>query len=227
METGQCYLAWGRANLALVPLKAALEETTIDLKTRKAALFYLAESYRRLLMFHQAIEVMEQLCAIDAGDQNAHRLLNQLQVEQSTQGQFRVVPIPIDPAKQSVRPSTFHNYTLSPDGNHLYQVERDRHPSPNIYTLIDEPVGEGAYRQAATADFGENGFFLDRLIVNKIIGGRVWRFNSGEKPYHLESFGDGQRTDHPIEGDVADVVATHFGMDVQVVRTAFDVTTGI
>jgi arylamine N-acetyltransferase len=133
-------------------------------------------------------------------------------------------PIPVVSAKQSRRASKFHNYTLTRVGRHLYQIERDRHPSPYIYTLIDEPIEERAYRQATTADYGENGFFLKRMIINKIIDERGWRFNSEEKPYHLESFGDGGRTDQPIEGDVAAAVAVHFEMDVGVVRKALDVT---
>ncbi|MGD9091327.1 MAG: arylamine N-acetyltransferase [Anaerolineales bacterium] len=133
-------------------------------------------------------------------------------------------PIPIDPAKQSGRVSAFHNYTLTPSGGHLYQVERNRHPSPYVYTLIDEPVEEEIYRMATTADYGENGFFLDRLIVNKVIDERVWRFNSGESPAHLESFRDGLQSKTPIDGEVATVVAAHFSMDVEIVRTALNIT---
>ena len=135
-------------------------------------------------------------------------------------------PLPIIPGQQSTRASAFHNYNLSPGKRSHYQVERDHHPSAYIYTLIDEAVDEGSYREATTADYAQGGFFLDQVIINKIVGERAWRFNSRERPYHLVSFTDGLRTDHPIKGDVAEVVASHFAMDVETVRIALDISDG-
>lgn len=135
-------------------------------------------------------------------------------------------PIRINPVKQSHRASEFHNYTLTPAGRSRYEVERDRHPNPYIYTLIDRAVEERAYQQATTADYGEGGFFLDRLIINKVIEDRMWRFDSEEKPYRLEFFDPGVRTDKPIIGDVAETLAAHFGLDEATLRTALDVIGG-
>jgi arylamine N-acetyltransferase len=133
------------------------------------------------------------------------------------------VPLPIDPSAPTRRDSAFHTYTVRPDGEGVYQVERTKHPKPNCYTLIDTPIPDAAYRAATTADYGAGGFFLDRVIVCKVVGRRAWRFCSSETPLHLESFWDGRQTDHPLSGDVAQVVADHFGMDVATVRAALAV----
>jgi arylamine N-acetyltransferase len=134
------------------------------------------------------------------------------------------VPLPIDPSTTTQRPSPFHTYTVRPDGKGRYQIERTQHLKRNCYTLIDTPVPNAAYRAATTADYGVEGFFLHRVIVYKVVRGQVWRFNSAETPLHLESFQDGKRTDHPLDGDVAQVVAGHFGMDVTTVRAALAAT---
>lgn len=134
------------------------------------------------------------------------------------------VPLSIDPSAPTRRDSAFHTYTVQPDGEGVYQVERTKHPKPNCYTLIDAPIPDAAYRAATTADYGAGGFFLDRVIICKVVAGRAWRFCSAETPLHLESFQDGKRTDHPLNGDVAQTVAERFGMDVATIRTALVIT---
>jgi arylamine N-acetyltransferase len=134
------------------------------------------------------------------------------------------VPLPIDPSTATQRASPFHTYTVRPDGRDQYQVERTRHPKRNCYTLIDAPVPNAAYRAVTTADYGAEGFFLHRVIVCKVVNERAWRFSSAETPLHLESFRDGKRTDHPLDGDVAQVVGGHFGMDVATLRAALAAT---
>ncbi len=134
------------------------------------------------------------------------------------------VPLRIDPSAPTRRDSVFHTYTVRPDGENVYQVERTKHPKPNVYTLIDTPVPDDAYRAATTADYGADGFFLDRVIITKVVDGRAWRFCSSEIPLHMESFWDGARTDHPLNGNVAQTVGAHFGMDVDTVRAALAAT---
>jgi hypothetical protein len=135
------------------------------------------------------------------------------------------VPLPINPAAPTRRTSPFHAYTVRPGGEGRYQIERTKHPKPNCFTLIDASIPDAAYRATMTADYGADGFFLDRVIVYKVVAGQVWRFCAAETPLHLESFQDGQRTDHPLNGDVAEVVAEHFNMDVATVCAALAVTT--
>ena len=134
------------------------------------------------------------------------------------------VPLHIDPSAPTRRDSPFHTYTVRPDGAGKYKVERTKHPQPNCYTLVDTPIPDTAYRAAMTSDYGADGFFLDRIIIYKVVGGRVWRFCSNETPPHLESFWDGERTDHPLNGDIAMIVGEHFGMDVATLRAALAAT---
>ena len=134
------------------------------------------------------------------------------------------VPLRIDPSTPTQRDSPFHIYTVWPDGEGVYQIERTKHPKPNCYTLIDTPVPDAAYRAATTDDYGSGGFFLDRVLITKIVDGLAWRFCSSETPLHLESFWDGKRTDHLLNGDVAKIVGEHFGMDVATVRAALAAT---
>ncbi len=84
-------------------------------------------------------------------------------------------------------------------------------------------MADNGYRYATTEDYGPGGLFLNRVIVNKVIDGQIWRFSSTDMPPHLETFEDGERKDYPITGDVADVVGKHFQMDVDTVRAALEV----
>jgi tetratricopeptide (TPR) repeat protein len=98
LELGKCYLSLNRANLARVSLRSSLEKGDMDPQQRKNALYNLAEACRRLLMFDEAIDALEQVCSVDASYRGAHRLLSRLQYERSRQGQIRTISVPISPA---------------------------------------------------------------------------------------------------------------------------------
>ncbi len=132
-------------------------------------------------------------------------------------------PIPIDKHKPAHAQSQFHSYTLSPLGVGKFQVQRDRHPHPYLFTLIDTPINDPLYRQATTRDYCKGGFFLDKVIISKVIGDQVWRFNSLEQPLHLEEFRAGERVDHPLDKHLPEQVAGHFGMEVAVLQQALEV----
>ncbi len=131
--------------------------------------------------------------------------------------------LPVDPERATPRSGTLQNYVVRPLGSRRYSVERAPHPRPICYTLIDQPVPEADYRAALMADYGEQGLFLDAVIVNKVVDNQIWRFASRDSPYRLESFRDGVGTEHPIEGGVADAVASKFGMDVATTRAALNI----
>jgi arylamine N-acetyltransferase len=133
-------------------------------------------------------------------------------------------PLPISSRGVLYRATAFMTYTVQPDGHNVYQIERRPHPQTNAFTLIDQPVSDTAYRAATTADYEPTGHFLDRVIINKIIRDQLWRFNSDEKPWQLNLFQNGVRTDVALTGDVATAVAGHFEMDVQVVSQAIDLS---
>lgn len=129
-------------------------------------------------------------------------------------------PLPISPHGVMRRASQFQIYTVRPDGEDRYQIERHPHPFPYIFTLIDQPVSDAAYRAATTADYGEHGLFLDKLVVNKVVEGQPWRFNSAELPWRLNRFEWGKRFDREMEGVVETAVSHHFGLDEETVRVA-------
>lgn len=129
------------------------------------------------------------------------------------------VPIPLDTTAPTRRVGPFHTYTISPHGDGTFEVSRDRHPNPYVFTLVDQPRTDGDYRAATTADYGPDGHFLDRVIVTKVIGGRMWRFNSGGTPYRLESFGP-QKSQQSLPADPALALAHHFEMDAAILEAA-------
>lgn len=133
---------------------------------------------------------------------------------------YAPLPMPADNGVSS-RATPFVIYTVRLLRPARYQIEREPHPRPICFTLIDDPVEDAAYRAITTGDYGENGQFLDHIIINKVIDERLWRFNSAETPYHLETFENGARRDALIEGDVPSAVASHFGMDETTLREAF------
>lgn len=102
-------------------------------------------------------------------------------------------PLPVNTHEITYCSSRFHRYTVMPEGAMRFRIDRDRHPLPTCYTLINRPVSDAQFRQATMNDYGPEGHFLDQVIVTKVIGEHVWRFNSGERPYHLERFKDGKK----------------------------------
>jgi arylamine N-acetyltransferase len=127
------------------------------------------------------------------------------------------VPVRLDPIDgASQRRSDFHTYRLLPEGNRRYRVERDRHPQPYCFTLVDRPVPEAIYRAATTADYGPYGLFLDRVIVTRVVDDCIWRFSSSDgPPYHLESFPPDGKTYHYLGqslSEISGLVSNHFDL---------------
>jgi len=130
------------------------------------------------------------------------------------------LPLRVNPNRAESRQTPYMHYTVRPDGDQQYQIEREPHPKPNCFTLLATPVDEVTYRRATTNDYGPDGFFLDQVIISKVVQGHASRFSSMEKPYHLQTFINGQRIDAPITADVPQVVAHHFGIQEMIVRRA-------
>ena len=138
------------------------------------------------------------------------------------------LPLPLNPHQATTRKTPFHTYTIIPEANNQYQIERDLHPRPNCFTLINQPVDLATYRKIATQDYDDGGLFLDRVIVLRIVNDRVWRFDSSALPYQLESFFEESKTYHLLGLDadeVAKAVATHFQIDVDLMKKAINCLT--
>lgn len=131
--------------------------------------------------------------------------------------------LPLDPLRATERATPLFSYTVQPLEGGEYLIENRPHPKPYMFNLIDRPVPDEAYRRATTEDYGPQGLFLDRVIMRKVVGGRVCRFASDALPYHIEEFHDGERIDHPLEGELDDIAAQvggHFGVDRAIVAAA-------
>ena len=130
-------------------------------------------------------------------------------------------PIPISANGRMIRTTPFMCFSIRPDGENIYQVERWPHPQQNAFTFIDQPIDEETYRRATIADYDQNGLFLDRVIINKIIEGVAYRFNMWEYPWAINQFGWGTRTDIALGDEPETAVAQHFGLDEAIVCKAF------
>ena len=130
------------------------------------------------------------------------------------------VPLLLDPAKATLRRSPFHRYTVRPTGSHAYVIERDHHPQSYCFTLIDQPVADPAYREVLAGDYGPGGFFLDRVIVSKVIAGHVCRFNGDEQPYLLERFAPDHADSVRLGKDLAGDVGRFFNLNEALIRQA-------
>lgn len=131
-------------------------------------------------------------------------------------------PLPLNPDKVTRARSTFHTYVARPDGPRRYIIERTRHPNRYIFTLVDRPIALDAYIAASSADYGEAGLFLDRVIVNKLVAGKLSRFSSAERPHHIKRFGPGDDYEEiPLPArTLAPALSTHFAIDEAVISRA-------
>jgi arylamine N-acetyltransferase len=131
------------------------------------------------------------------------------------------VPIPLADMPTE-RTSLLHTYIATPEGEDRYALTRTQHPWPYAFTLVDKPVDDATYRAAVEADYGPNGYFLDRVVINKVINDQLWRYNSAEPPAQIQQFIGSERHDWPIDGSAAERLAAHFDIDQDTVQAAFD-----
>jgi arylamine N-acetyltransferase len=130
--------------------------------------------------------------------------------------------LPLD-AGATWRESPWFTYAIVPSGERRYRLENRPHPVPYLFDLIDVPVSPDDYVAALRRDYQPGGLFLDRVVVRKVVEGRVWRFTSHERPWHLQCFVDGTRVGHPMAQDVdaaARHLSRHFGIDAETMTTA-------
>lgn len=130
-------------------------------------------------------------------------------------------PLPLDATRATVTESPFHTYTVTPVNNAHYEISRDRHPRAYCFTLIDRPVSEADCWAAATADYGVDGLFLDRVIVMKVVGDRILRFDgSSHDESVIKAFADGRQEVFPLYTDHVRILAGEFAIDADVLRSA-------
>lgn len=109
--------------------------------------------------------------------------------------------IPLNPAGRARRETNLQTVTVISVAERTYQVVRSPHPRPYVFTLIDAPIRLPEYEYAVINDYGQGGYFLDRLVIVKKVNQRVWRFNGAEKPYKLEAFGKAGKLEIELSPD--------------------------
>jgi arylamine N-acetyltransferase len=122
--------------------------------------------------------------------------------------------LPIYANRITKRSNEFHHYTIRAESICRYAIERSHHPKRRIFTLVDVPIPLEEYRNAVQNDYEETGCFLDRVIIVKIIEGRLWRFSSVDLPYKLEGFDKTSKQEVILETNkLAKSLSECFGMD--------------
>jgi len=112
------------------------------------------------------------------------------------------------------RSNEFHHYTIRAENNCRYAIERSHHPKRRIFTLVDVPIPLEEYRNAVQNDYEQTGYFLDRVIIVKIIEGRLWRFSSVDRPFKLEGFDKTSKQGVILETNkLAKSLSDRFGID--------------
>lgn len=132
--------------------------------------------------------------------------------------------LPLNPNQPMSRTTPFLTYTTVPIAPGKFEIERSPHPKPNCFTLIDTPIDLENYVAATTNDYGDEGLFLNRVVINKVVNEELWRFSNDTTPLRMESFPEGVPIHHPIGNDPATTVANQFGIDVEIVRSALALT---
>lgn len=129
--------------------------------------------------------------------------------------------LPIYANQITRRSNEFHQYTIRPTGNSRYSIERSHHPKREIFTLVDVPVPLEKYRDAVQGDYGEAGYFLDQVVIVKIIENRMWCFNSLDTPFKLEGFDKTSKREVLLETNrLAQSLSERFEMDKEKIEQA-------
>jgi arylamine N-acetyltransferase len=132
-------------------------------------------------------------------------------------------PLPIRDQETASVESQFFTYTIESLGDDSYEIWRTPHLQHNAFTLIDQPVDDEAYRQTTTNDYIlGSGLFLDKVVINKVIGDNIWRFNCNNSPLHMEKFVGDIRHDYALTHDHAEQLANQFKLDQVIFAEALE-----
>lgn len=126
----------------------------------------------------------------------------------------------LHPTKVTQQKEKFYNYTAKQLLPSYFQIKRTPHPRPYCFTLLNLPVNETDYRAATTDDYGENGLFLNKVIITRIVDEQIWRFTFMDSKFMLESFDDkGERAEYALD-NVVETVSQRFAMNPAILETA-------
>lgn len=120
--------------------------------------------------------------------------------------------------------SPLQTAAIYPLDSHRYRVTRAHHPHRDIFTLIDVPVGTHEFEDRLTTDYGSGGYFLDKVVIVKAVGGKIWRFNSADQPYRLETIGQREKQQIFLLSEHLDQsLGNYFNMAASTISAALEV----
>lgn len=113
------------------------------------------------------------------------------------------------------------SFTARPEDENRYIIERAPHARPYIFTFNDAPVSEEDFEAAIEADYLPAGWFLNRVVINKMIGNTAWLFNSDTKPFMLESFDHDGKHEIPLKPEtLAESLAERYRIPAEKISAA-------
>lgn len=138
--------------------------------------------------------------------------------------------LPLNPQRPTYRTTPYYTYFAFPartgDGAIHYRIERDNHPKPYCFTLIDHPININDYRTALTNDYDSDcGLFLDRVIITRVVDNQVWRFKADSAPYQLETYKNDEVVYYFLGYDpvvASEKLAEKFDMNPDIILTALN-----
>lgn len=136
-------------------------------------------------------------------------------------------PLKLDDAEATRAEHPVMTYSARPEPGSRFRIERAPHPAPYCYTLIAQAVDDAAYHAATIRDYEPGGLFLDKVVINKVMAGTLWRFNSAEHPWRMEQFVGGELRSFLL-GETPAAAAlqlgAHFGMPADMLAAALIAT---
>ena len=103
------------------------------------------------------------------------------------------------------------NFTIQPKGENRYEITRAPHARPYIFTFNDVLVSTADFEAAIEADYLPTGYFLNRVVINRMFGETAWLFNSDTRPFMLESFDHDGKHEIPLEPEtLAETLAERY-----------------
>lgn len=112
-------------------------------------------------------------------------------------------PIPINENEQRIIIHNQMEYHSTYVSNNRFIIQNYPHPKPYLYHLTDKPVSSVDYLEICKNDYGDNGLFLDRIIIRKVKEGIPTRFDSDDRPFNIHQLKNGLKTKFDLEEDKA------------------------
>lgn len=133
-------------------------------------------------------------------------------------------PILIPQKEIAITSSPFSSYHVKALKENKYVVENHPHLKPYLFHLADAPVTRKDYVKIATDDYDDQGLFLDRIILRKLVNNKPTRFDDQDLPLNIHILEKGERKRTLI--DVSNLISalnSHFHISEVILKQAFTI----